>query len=252
MTTMTNITNRVRKGRLSTAGLALAIGVVAAVVVPRAEANAILGFDDVNASAGTLEYDGDGTGMRGVDIYFDQILGTDTPLNSGAAGALSIVDGALNFETGSNISEPAGTPGTWQFNGGGTFVLTGKAYDSGLNLVADGSSPLTPLISGTFAGGVLNPQMGIVGTTFGIFLGFGTDTKHEDLLTYFGILDNNFAFANTEISSGNVVVGPGMSFTANVVNADIDNFALPDSGMTFILLGASLAGLGAFSRWARR
>ena len=208
-------------------------------VLPQVSAVEIIGFDDVDDSqqAGILSYNGAGGPLVGSNIFLDQIT------YSGSAQVLTIDNGLLNFQTGANISEG---PTQWVFGNGGSFTITGTAKDAGNTVVATGT-----LLSGYFTGAG-NPtlQSGAVGPlqNFGLFAGAGLDTKNEDILDFWNVDSVAFAFANTEISTGNFATSGDGSFVANVVNADVDNFGVPDTGMTIILLGTGLVGLGLFRR----
>lgn len=218
-------------------GGALALATLA---TPNAHALAMLEFDDVGVGAGTISYDGAGGALIGANIRIDQITGTSTPANSGVA--LSIVGGVLSFQTGANTSE-GGAGGLSTFGSGGSFTLSGTVFN-GLIQIATGN-----LITGSFTG---TPYFS-GGNPFSTFGSFGIDTKNIDLLAFYGILNNSFSFANTEIASTSTFGADG-SFRSQVVNADINNMenpGVPDGGATIALFGLALLGVESLRRKMR-
>jgi len=215
----------------------LAVVLAATVLAPTAQAIDIHFDDGIGGSGGTVSYGGvDGTDpLVGANIKFSELVGNDTPLNSGVA--LTIVGGLLNFSTGANTSEGATV---YTFGPGGTFTLTGKVVDSGNNVIANGT-----LLTGSFTG---TSTVTGLGAGFGIFVGLGIDTKNQDLLNYYGITANDFVFANTEIGLAPGGATGNGGFSATVINADLNNAAVPDSGSTVMLLGAGLLGVTALAR----
>lgn len=200
-----------------------------------ASASITLSFDQAT-NGGTLAYGGAGGALVGDDIIFETIKGEGTPLND--SGVLTITGGLLDFTTGANVSEPAGTSGSWVFANGGSFVLTGDAYDPSSILVASGT-----LLSGSFSGVILPAVTG--GSTSLIFNGFGLDTKNQDLLDYYGIVGTDlFAFLNTVISASVTSFNStSKAFTANVTNADIVNTQTPEPSSICIYLMLLSTGL---------
>jgi hypothetical protein len=196
---------------------------------------ATITFDQI-ANGGSLSYDGAGGALVGTDITMDTITGSGVP----NPGVLTCVGCVLNFTTGPNTAE---NPGSWTFASGGSFVITGSAFD-GLNLVASGN-----LLTGHFNGAPSTPSV-IGGGPILVAFGFGPDEKNPDLLAFFGVSSvTEFRFANTEISASNVVIGADGSFSGDVTEADVANISsLPDGGSTMALLGLALVGLGAVRR----
>jgi hypothetical protein len=210
----------------------LGIGMAAAMLSLSVSAGPMtIGFDDgAGIQDGTVSWGGGFAPLVGAGIDFYTIDGTGTPLNSGLLGALDCVGCVLSFETGAY----SGADGL--FGDGGFFTVIGQAFDGGGALVASGN-----LLEGIFTSDISAPIFAGLGDNSGIFLGFGTDTKHQGIVDYFGLSSNTFAFANTEISLGTCA-----SNTCVVTNADIDNLnTVPIVGtaalMPFGLFGLALA-----------
>jgi hypothetical protein len=195
-----------------------------------------LNFDQL-VDGGTLTYSGTaGTPLTGTDIFFQQVTGIDTPLNSGVTLTCQ-TPCLLNFATGGNTTEGV----VYQWNGGGTFVLTGTLLGPGNVVIASGT-----LLTGTFttAVGVAAPGDPSQFT----FNGFGIDDKNPDLIAYFGLQNYDFSFANTEISSP-CAPGANGSLSCSVNEADLVNTATPvTEPASMLLFGLGLAGLGFWGR----
>lgn len=213
------------------------LGLLAAAVLlcaPPAFALPSIIFDTTPGGAGgSLDYDGTGGGAVGTDIVFVNITGQDTPLNSGTV--LACVGCTLDFTTGANIQEGPGQ--LWQWDGGGSFVLTGSV--PALALPAG-----TVLLAGTFTATTNTPSL--AGTDpNGLFIAIGADTKDPTLAAFYG-LTNPFNFANTEIALGTFTSDPITgAFSAVPNQADLINQAqvVPQAATGF-LLGFGLLFLG--------
>ena len=205
---------------------------------------AVISFDDDDNDIqdGTISYDGVGGSLVGSGIDLHSILGQDTPSNPGSS--LDCIGCVLSFSTGSNISEG---PVVWEFNSGGLLTIAGTVKDSGGTTIASGN-----LVSGTFASATITGDGN--NNSVLIMAGFGSDTKNEDLLTYFGMSGLDFTFASTNISLGNVTYGDGGvngpigSFNGTVTNADFDNTAVVPIPATVWLFGSGLLGLVGIAR----
>ena len=197
-------------------------------------ASPLLSFDQLH-DGGILSYDGDGGVLKGRKIRFDSIIGVDTAANDGVA--LSCTGCKLKFNTGVNISDTAPSY-TWE--GGGFFILTGTAK-LGDTVIASGT-----LLSGIWDEPVLGLRNGLQFNA----MGTGIDSKHSDLLSFFGLPEVSFTFANTDISV--ITRSSGTGFKARVTEADITNqapTATPEPA-TMLLFGAGLLGLAGY-RWRR-
>jgi hypothetical protein len=187
-------------------------------------------FDTTPGGAGgMLTYDGTGGPLLGADIVFVNIVGVDTPLNSGAV--LACTDCSLTFTTGANTQE--GPPG-WVWDGGGSFTLTGDVVALGLDDAV--------LLSGTFTGTPNTPGLA-AGETSALFFALGVDTKNAVLAGFFGLGPNDWNFANTEIALGTFTLGAGGAFSAIPNQADIINTQAVPNPMPLLLLGMGMVGV---------
>jgi hypothetical protein len=118
---------------------------------------------------------------------------------------------------------------------GGSLTITGTAND-GINDIATGT-----LVQGSF------DNVTVSGGTFALtMISFGTDTKNQDLVDFFG-LGEAFTFANTQIALGSVTIDPNGGFSGTVTNADFDNLAVPVPPAVW-LFGSGLLGLVGVAR----
>jgi hypothetical protein len=189
----------------------------------RAEAIAVLTFDQT-VDGGTIEYSGGGDFVTGTNVAFDLLVATATPLNAGTYGCSGCL---LNFTTGANTSNTVLVAGTRNYTwaGGGSFVLTGTVFNpADLSVIASGT-----LLTGSFNSAQgLSVVLGTANDDIINFIGQGTDTKHPDLLAFFGIdPDSPFNYSNFE-GSGQGTVGAGGSFNGVVDEADLINTESPD------------------------
>ena len=204
--------------------------ILAMLMLAPAASAALIGFDDgATPQTGLLTYDGVGGGATGIDITLDTILGTDTPANDG--GILGCRSCLLNFTTGANVTEGGAV---WEWLPGGTFSITGTAFDGG-GVIASGT-----LLSGTFG----TNSLSLGGGANQLFAGVGFDTKHPDLVSYYGFPANQqFAFATTNLSLGGCTLQANAGFDCNVSNADVNNLARVPIPSTALLFGLGMAGL---------
>lgn len=200
---------------------------------------------DFNISAptsGTISYNGSGGGLIGTNIEVDNVVGLDTPTNANVTSLC--VSCVLNFTSGS-LSNAGGPPpsgnnnGWWSFGSGGSISITGGVQLQGSTDIPVG----TTLMSGTFN----NAFVQDLGTQFRVTFGSFSDTKHADLLSYYGLTPGPFSGALT-LLFGSVNGGVGSAFTStsvfsgNVVNAPSPVEPVPVPAAVW-LFGSGLASL---------
>ncbi|NWF71606.1 MAG: hypothetical protein HXY51_00980 [Nitrospirae bacterium] len=225
--------------------VALGVGLWAMglLVAPAAKAVS-LDFNIGAPTAGTVSYAGGSTALIGTGIEVDNVVGLGTPANSNVTSVcLSCV---LNFNTGTLIS--AGGPpssgsnnGWWSFGSSGSVTITGGVDLQGTTTdIALGST----LLNGTFNSAFVQ-DLGTQGfkVTFGTF----SDTKHPDLLTYYGLTAETpfqgaftLLFASPNPGTGGAFTSTSI-FSGNVVNT-VDVAPVPLPGAV-LLFGSGLMGL---------
>lgn len=198
---------------------------------------------DFNISAptsGAVSYAGSGGALTGINIEVDNVVGLSTPANANVTSLC--LNCVLNFTSG-NLTGAGGPPpsgnnqGWWSFGSGGSITITG-----GVQLQGGTDIPLgSPLLSGAFN----NAFVQDLGSQFKVTFGSFTDTKHADLLAYYGLTPSPFEGALT-LLFGSTNTGVGGAFTStsvfsgNVVNAPVP---LPGAALLFAggLIGISAA-----------
>ena len=215
-------------------------------IAPSAKAVS-LDFNIGAPTSGTVSYDGSvGGALVGSNIEVDNVVGLSTPANANVTSlCLSCV---LNFSTGglTNAGGPGGTnSGWWSFGPGGSVSITG-----GVQLQAGTDIALaTTLLNGTFNSAFVQ-DLGLQGfkVTFGTFF----DTKHPDLLSYYGLTPGSpFEGAFTLLfASPNPGIGGAFTstsvFSGNVVNT-LGPAAVPLPAAA-LLFGSGLLGLAGALR----
>ena len=246
-----------RFGLIAVAAMAL---LMPAAVTSPAQAQQLT-FDNA-VDGGTLTYDGalGSDTLDGANILFDSILGTGTASNDGVelycADNTTDATGSctLNFSTG--VSNTEGSDFVI-FDGGGTFTLTGAAWDCGNDgcgdigdvLIADGT-----LITGTWTGGGITPSVTCDASGACTGAGNGSDTKDADLAAFYG-LDENFTFSSTQITIESCTTDPAGGFSCTVSEADMTNtgtVARVPEPATLGIFGIGLIGLGFVMRRRKR
>ncbi|ALA61151.1 hypothetical protein [Nitrospira moscoviensis] len=217
---------------------------LAGLLVSRPALAVQLDFNISAPTSGSVSYDGTGGGLIGTNIEVDNAVGLSTPANANVTSTcLSCV---LNFTSGAFVNAGGANTnnnGWWRFGSGGTITITG-----GLQLQGASDIPLgSTLLSGSFTSAFVQD----LGSQFKVTFGSFTDTKHPDLLAYYGLAPGSpFEGALTLLfGSANTGVGDAFSstsvFSGNVVNAPVP---VPAAA---VLFGSGLIGLALRARRIR-
>lgn len=200
---------------------------------------------DFNISAptsGTISYNGAGGGLTGLNIEVDNVVGLLTPANANVTSLC--VSCVLNFTSGS-LSNAGGPPpsgsnnGWWSFGSGGSITITGGVQLQGATDIPVGST----LMSGTFN----NAFVQDLGAQFRVTFGSFSDSKHLDLLSYYGLTPEPFTGALT-LLFGSSNGGVGSAFTStSVFGGSVVNTPSPVNPVplpaAIWLFGSGVAGL---------
>ena len=202
-------------------------------------ADSVIDFGASGVS-GTVSYAGGTDPLIGSAIQIEQILGIDTSSNPGVVG--DCISCTVSFNTGT----ASGTAGTWDWGAGAGNFLTitgGIDFPGGSpNDIAAGSI----LLTGTFGSAEVIKS----GTSFRIsVLGF-TDTKHQNILDEYGVIQTGPFPGTGNVTftvAGNPDVGDAFSSIGNITNVNVSN-VVPIPG-TALLFGLSFA---AFAVWRNK
>jgi hypothetical protein len=191
--------------------LALVLGTMLAGFFSQSAMAVELDFNISAPTSGTISYNGAGGGLTGLNIEVDNVVGLLTPANANVTSLC--VSCVLNFTSG-NLSNAGGPPpsgsnnGWWSFGSGGSITITGGVLLQGATDIPVGST----LMSGTFN----NAFVQDLGTEFRVTFGSFSDTKHADLLSYYGLTPEPFSGALT-LLFGSSNGGVGSAFTSTSV-----------------------------------
>lgn len=179
--------------------------------------------------------------LNGTNIQIGMVSGIGTAAN---AGNYTCQDCKLNFATG-NLIQADSAGNTYVFDTGGFFEITGTILTGiGADIVSD----ITPLLTGEWSAPI---TVNIFNGAITVSLGVGTDTKHPDLLDFFGETGNNFSFANTNISLADLLnpISAMATFETNVIDTNVINVSnVPLPGALWLLV-SGLMGLVMSARY---
>lgn len=200
---------------------------------------------NINApTSGFVSYDGTGGGLIGANIEVDHVVGLSTPVNANVTSLC--VSCVLNFNSGSLIGAggppPSGSNnGWWRFGPGGSITITGGVQLQGSTDIPTGIM----LLSGTFD----NAFVQDVGSSFKVTFGSFTDTKHHDLLAYYGLAPSPSPFEGAlTLLFGSVNTGVGDSFaSSSVFSGSIANTPVPVPAAAW-LFGSGAVALAGLAR----
>ena len=231
--------------KVAIAVLAIGLWVMGLLVSPAAMA-VELDFNLSAPTSGTISYAGGGGALIGSNIEVDNVVGLSTPANPNVTALC--ISCALNFSTGAlaNSGGPGGlNNGWWSFGPGGNITITGGVQLQGGTDIPTGST----LLSGTFGSAFVQD----LGANFKVTFGSFSDTKHADLLSYFGLTPGQFQGALTLLFGS---TNPGVDsafastsvFSCNVVNSPVPVGAVPVPAAALLFGSGLLALFGGFRK----
>jgi len=216
--------------KVSIAAMAMGLWLMVLLISPSAMA-VELDFNLSAPTSGTVSYAGGGSDLIGSNIEVDNVVGLSTPANANVTSLC--ISCVLNFNSGTLTGAGGSNPsnnGWWAFGPGGTITISGGVQLQGATDILPGST----LLSGTFNSAFVQ-DLGVQGfkVTFGSF----SDTKHPDLLSYYGLTPGTpfqgalaLLFASTDTGVGNSFTSTSI-FSGNVVNAVV--VPLPAAALLF-------------------
>lgn len=227
------------KARIVIAAMAMGLWVTGLLVAPAAMA-VELDFNLSAPTSGTISYGGGGGALIGSNLEVDNVVGLSTPANANVTSVcLSCL---LNFNSGTLTGSGPQNGGWWSFGSGGTISITGGVQLQGGTDISLGST----LLTGSFN----NAFVQDLGTQFKVTFGSFSDTKHADLLSYYGLTPGTpfqgaltLLFAAPDNGAGTAFTSTSV-FSGNVVNAPAP-VPLPAAALLF---GSGLIGLAGAMR----
>lgn len=190
-----------------------------------------LNFDMFAPTPGLISSAGGGAPLVGANIQVDAVVGDSTPANTGVQGIC--LSCTLNFTTGGLTSSGSGS---WNFGPGGTVTITGGVDLPSAPDIALGST----LLTGTFNSAT------VVDLGFQDFMiSFGTffDTKHADLLTFYGLAPATPFEGAFSLTFNSPNPSPTGAFAStSILNGNVVNAVVPLPAAV-LLFGSGLAGL---------
>jgi len=210
----------------------MALGLLAMELFGSPSAMAVsLNFDLFAPTPGTISSAGGGAPVVGTNIQVDRVVGDSTPLNAGIEGIC--LSCTLNFTTGGLTSSGGGT---WNFGSNGTISIIGGAQLPGAPNIALGST----LLNGIFDGATVQ-RLGF--SSFMVSFGTFSDTKHPDLLAYYGLGSGSPFQGAFSLLFSSPIPAPNGAFTSTTIfNGNVANTLVPLPAAA-LLFGSGLIGL---------
>ncbi len=243
-----------RQNRIVSALAVTLLGLAALTQANIAE-SAIVDYNIIAPTTGSIYYNGGNTALYGTGISVDSLIGSGMLVNGGTT--LSCVNCSLDFSTGNyygtNSYTNAGITLTdWLFNGGGNISLTGSIVDSSNNtVVANGT-----LFSGNFSGAA-TLQLATNSFTLSVAAGAFSGTNGTDLLNYFGLPVTGSSLTGGMLIGFTPVVMPAVptvgtafassSISSGYVTNNITNTVVPLPAAAWLFI-SGLMGLGVVRR----
>lgn len=198
-----------------------------------AKAVSTIDFGVKSPTSGSLSYAGGAAPLTGAGIEVDDVVGLDTPLNNNVFA--TCVACTLEFETGAST-------GGWDFGAGGTIsIIGGIDFPDATPDIAAGNT----LLFGTFDSATII-QTSVSGFVFQIVGGSFTDTKHPDLVAFYGLPDVDYVGGLNISFTTTASMGDAFT-TSDITSGDILNQPVPVPAAVW-LFGSGLIGLIGIAR----
>ena len=184
-------------------------------------------------TTGTLSYAGGVSPLIGADIDVDDVIGLNTPQNNNVVSICASC--TLGLQTGAST-------GGWNYGAGGSITITGGIdFPDATPDIATGSI----LLTGTFDSATV-VDLGSGTFEFQIVGGAFTDTKHQDLLAFYGMPNTDY-LGGLNISFS-TTANMGDIFTSDqIFSGDVVNQPVPVPAAVW-LFGSGLIGLIGIAR----
>ena len=193
----------------------------------------VLDFGIKAPTTGSLSYAGGVAPLIGTGIDVDDVIGLNTPANKNVLSICALC--TLDFQSGAST-------GGWNFGAGGTISITGGIdFPDATTDIPTGST----LLTGTFNSATV-VDLGSGAFEFQIVGGSFTDTKHPELLAFYGMPDIDY-IGGLNISFS-TTANMGDKFTSvQIFSGDVVNQPVPVPAAVW-LFGSGLIGLIGIAR----
>lgn len=217
---------------------AIAIPLVLGLFGSSASQAASLDFGIIAPTGGTISYGGGGVPLIGSGIEVDTVVGLGTTANDNVS--LTCNTCVLAFTTGGYTGSSGNI---WNFSGGGSVTINGSLdFPDTTPDIVNGT-----LLSGTFTSANL-VDLGSGSFQFQIVAGAFTDTKHPDLLDFYGLPAVDYVGGLNLSFEASSSLSPGTAFTSTqVLSGDVINQPVPVPAAVW-LFGSGLLGLVGVAR----